>query len=84
MIRLTNALWDWEDTALRQPQRMKMGMGEASYLDDIVCLTYVILFRVAQDIEFGCDGINFCTENGCRNATIDEEPTEVCCCDGNL
>ena len=39
MIRLTNALWDWEDTALRQPQRMKMGMGEASYLDDIVCLT---------------------------------------------
>jgi len=39
---------------------------------------------VAQDIEFGCDGINFCTENGCRNATIDEEPTEVCCCDGNL
>merc|ERR1719400_1494440 len=34
--------------------------------------------------QYGCDGINFCTENGCKNATIDDEPTEVCCCDGNL
>merc|ERR1712241_385967 len=34
--------------------------------------------------EYGCDGINICTENGCKNTTIDEEPMEVCCCDGNL
>ena len=44
----------------------------------------MIVFREEEDKEYGCDGINFCTENGCKNTTIDDEPAEVCCCDGNL
>ena len=87
----TNAPWIREDTASRQPQgnllplMVEKGLVRLIFkFSELAFETLFFSFRGSLYKEYGCDGINICTENGCKNTTIDGEPTEVCCCDGNL